>query len=315
VSSGLALVFPGQGSQFVGMGKSWAERFATARDVFEEADEVLGMSLSGLCWEGPEAELQLTVNTQPALLTTAIAMHRAMAPLGLEPDFVAGHSLGEYTALVAAGSVDFADALRLVRQRGRFMQEAVPVGQGAMAAILGLEVDQLESVTASVSNGEVCSIANLNAPGQTVIAGHAGAVALAIERAKELGARRAILLPVSAPFHSPLMAPARENLAPFLDQTRFADPATPVVSNIDAEPVITGNRAREALKRQIDGPVRWVESIEWISRDGGVESFIEVGPGKVLTGLIRRISPSVEAEALGEPDSLEDLAERLGNRS
>jgi len=293
------------------MGQAWVERYPIARQTFAEADETLDIPLSALCWHGPEEDLQLTANTQPALLATAVAVLRVVQEMGVEPVAVAGHSLGEYSALVAAGSLDFGDALRLVRRRGEAMQEAVPVGQGAMAAILGLDADDVQTAASAASSEEICTVANLNAPGQIVIAGHTGAVQRAIDLCKEKGARRAILLPVSAPFHSPLMAPARASLAPFLQQAAFSDPGVPVVCNIDARPVMTGDQARDALTRQIDGPVRWAESVEWMAADGGAELFVEVGPGKVLTGLSRRIAPQIKTVSLSEPEGLEKLQERL----
>ena len=307
----IAFVFPGQGSQVVGMGQAWAERYPVARQVFKQADDILGLPLSSLCWQGPEEELQLTVNTQPALLTTSIAVQRVLRDEGIEPVVVAGHSLGEYSALVAAGSLDLAVALGLVRRRGAAMQEAVPVGQGAMAAIMGLEAEEIQdAATQAVEEGS-CSVANYNAPGQIVIAGHTSAVERTVAECKRRGARRAILLPVSAPFHSPLMAPAREALTPFLEEAEFADPQVPVITNIDAKPVSVGSEARDALRRQVDGPVRWIESVEWMVEQGGATLFAEVGPGKVLTGLNRRIAPEVKTVALHEPAGLEVLKERL----
>jgi [acyl-carrier-protein] S-malonyltransferase len=305
----LAFVFPGQGSQAVGMGRAWVEAFACSRRVFETGDAALSFPLSRLCWEGPEDELQLTANTQPAILAASLAVHCAVAERGITPVLVAGHSLGEYSALVAAGVLDFADALRLVRRRGELMQQAVPVGEGAMAAILGLDAEAVRRVTEQASGDGVCTVANLNSPVQTVIAGHAAAVARAQELATAAGARRVMALAVSAPFHSPLMAPAREGLAPTLRDTSFADPAVPVVTNIDARPVTNGDAARDALERQIDGPVRWVESIEWMVAEGGVEGFVEIGPGAVLTGLIRRIERDVPAINVAEPADLDRLAE------
>ncbi len=307
MDSPLALVFPGQGSQKVGMGRDWAEGFEICRRTFEEADEALGFALSRLCWEGPEEELQLTANTQPAILTASVAAYRAYAEQGARAAVMAGHSLGEYSALVAAGALEFADALRLVRRRGELMQEAVPVGEGAMAAILGLELEALEEVVAAASGGQVCAVANLNEPQQTVIAGHREAVERAAALARERGARRALTLPVSAPFHSPLMRPAREGLAPLLAATRFEDPGIPVVSNVDALPVTSGGAARDALIRQVDSPVRWVESVRRMVEDGA-QRFLELGPGAVLTGLVRRIAPAVEASSLGGPEALTELA-------
>jgi len=294
------------------MGQGWVDRYPCARLAFEEADDTLGMPLSALCWTGPEADLQLTANTQPALLASSVAILRVLQESGVEPVVVAGHSLGEYSALVASGSLEYGDALRLVRRRGEAMQEAVPVGQGSMAAILGLDDDEVRAAASQASGEEVCTVANLNAPGQIVIAGHTRAVERTVDLCKEKGARRAILLPVSAPFHSPLMAPARQGLTPFLQQVTFADPGVPVVTNIDARPARTAEEARDALRRQIDGPVRWVESVEWMAEQGGAELFVEVGPGKVLTGLNRRIAPQIKTISLNEPKGLETLQERLG---
>ena len=308
----IAFVFPGQGSQKVGMGRVWAEASAEARAAFAEADEALGFPLSRLCWEGPEEELNLTANTQPALVAAAVAVHRALAELapGLQPVAVAGHSLGEYSALVAAGALGFADALRLVRRRGELMQEAVPVGVGAMAAIIGLDPETIAAIAAEsedAAQGEVCAVANYNGPGQTVIAGHKGAVDRAVALARERGARKATLLAVSAPFHSPLMRPAREGMAPLLAATPFRDPRVPVVTNVDAAPVTTGEAAREALVRQIDSPVRWMESVLRMEDALGVEAFVEVGPGNVLSGLTRRIVRSARTTAISDPDHLRQL--------
>ncbi len=305
----LAFVFPGQGSQKVGMGKAWVDASPEARATFEEADEALGFPLSRLCWEGPEEELNLTANTQPALVAASIAVLRALAALAPELNAVAmaGHSLGEYSALVAAGALDFADALRLVRRRGELMQEAVPVGQGAMAAIIGLDPDAIAKIAADAAQGEVCAVANYNGPAQTVIAGDKGAIDRAVALAKERGARKATLLAVSAPFHSPLMRPAREGMASLLAATTFRDPRVPVVTNVDAAPVTTGEAAREALVRQIDSPVRWVESILWMESALGIETFVEVGPGNVLSGMNRRIVQSARATAISDPDHLRKL--------
>lgn len=308
----LAFVFPGQGSQKVGMGKVWADASEGARRAFEEADEALGFPLSRLCWEGPEGDLGLTANTQPALLATSVAVLRALEEMApeLRPEVVAGHSLGEYSALVAAGALSFADALRLVRRRGELMQEAVPVGVGAMAAILGMDLAPIEAIVAEVSgdgSGEVCAIANLNGPAQTVIAGHAGAVDRAVALARERGARKATMLAVSAPFHSPLMRPAREGMAGPLAAARFHDPKVPVVSNVDAAPVTTGEAAREALLRQIDGAVRWVESIQWMEENAGVETFVEVGVGTVLSGMNRRIVRAATTTGIADPEQLAKL--------
>ena len=303
----MAFVFPGQGSQAVGMGKAWSDASDAAAAIFERADAALGFPVSRLCWEGPAEELNLTANTQPAMLTAAAAVLAALGERGIRASVVAGHSLGEYTALVAAGSLELEDALRLVRRRGELMQEAVPVGEGAMAAVLGLDPALVAEVAAEAAGDEVCAVANLNSPVQTVLAGHAAAIDRAVALAGERGARRAVVLPVSAPFHSPLMAPAREGLTPMLEETAFADPSVPVISNVDASEVTTGDAAREALRRQIDSPVRWVESVERMHREHGVERFIEVGPGSVLTGLIRRIAKGAGTISLSGPETLESL--------
>jgi len=309
VSATTAWIFPGQGSQKVGMGRAWAERFPAARAVFDEAGAALGFDLAALCWEGPESELQLTANTQPAILAVSIAIERALRERGLAPAAVAGHSLGEYSAHVAAGTLSLGDALRLVRRRGELMQAAVPVGVGAMAAVIGLDAEGAAALAAAAAEGEVCSVANFNSPEQTVIAGHRGAVERAVARAKEHGAKRALPLPVSAPFHCALMAPARAGLAPDLARVAFADPTVPVVVNIDAGAVRDGAAARDALARQIDGPVRWVESVRYLWNELGVRRFVEVGPGNVLCGLVRRIAPEAETIALSEPEALDQLRE------
>ena len=312
-----ALIFPGQGSQFVGMGKDWSSAHESARRTFEEADDVLGFSLSGLCFEGPEEDLQLTANTQPAILACSVAMLRALEAHGdLAPAAVAGHSLGEYSALVAAGVLGLADALRLVRRRGELMQEAVPVGEGAMAAIIGLDQESLQAVLDEVDapDGRVV-IANLNSPGQLVIAGHAAAVEIAAAKAKDAGAKLAKLLPVSAPFHSPLMAPARAGLEGDLRATPFCDPKLPVVCNIDAAPVVNGDGARDALERQIDGPVRWIESMEHVLQEIGASTLAEIGPGKVLCGLGKRIDRGAtwlaSPSPTPDPDALDDFFNSL----
>src|SRR5271154_259631 len=294
-----AFIFPGQGSQFVGMGKTLASRFDTASRIFHVADEALAFPLSDLCFEGPAEELQRTENTQPALLTVSIAAYRVLEEQGLRPDYVAGHSLGEYSALVSSGSLDFADAVQLVRKRGRYMQEAVPVGVGAMAALLKLPEGKLDSILQEAAQGEVVSAANLNSPDQIVIAGHAGAVARAMELAKAAGAKRAILLPVSAPFHCSLMQPAQEMLAADLNSTGFRDLAQPLINNWQAEPVTTGAQAREGLYQQVPNPVRWTESIRYLVAQG-VTEFIEVGAGGVLTGLLKSIDSSLAGAKFGE---------------
>ena len=312
----LAFVFPGQGSQKGGMGKAWAGRVAASSTVFAEADAALGLPLSALCFEGPESELQLTANTQPAILAASIAMARAVSATltELAPVAVAGHSLGEYTAHVAAGTLSLGDALRLVRRRGELMQQAVPVGVGAMAAVLGLAPETVAEVAAAAAGDEVCAVANFNSPEQSVLAGHRGAVERAMGLAKERGAKRALPLPVSAPFHCALMRPAREGLAPDLAAARFADPRVPVVTNIDASPVTTGAAARQALERQIDGPVRWNESIRFMAESLGVELFVEIGPGSVLAGLIKRIAPQARTISINEPDGIDRLSEQLTAR-
>jgi [acyl-carrier-protein] S-malonyltransferase len=298
----LALLFPGQGSQTVGMGKSLCETSAAAREVFAEADSVLGFALSWLCFEGPEADLRSTINTQPAILTHSVAAFRdlqAQAPERLKDlAFAAGHSLGEYSANVALGSLSFATALELVRARGRFMQEAVPAGVGAMAAIVGLAPEAIEEACREAAQGEVVAPANFNAPDQTVIAGHAGAVARACDRCTAMGARRALPLPVSAPFHCALMAPARQQMRPLLENADFRDPSHPIVSNADAQPLIRGAPLRDALVRQIDSPVRWVESVRKLSSEG-VDRALELGPGKVLAGLVRRTEKGILVETYG----------------
>jgi [acyl-carrier-protein] S-malonyltransferase len=302
-----AFIFPGQGSQKVGMGRDWAAASEAARGVFDEADDVLGMALSRLCWEGPEEELRLTANTQPAILTVSVAAWRVADEAGLKAQVVAGHSLGEYSALVAAGTLAFADALRLVRRRGELMQEAVPVGVGAMAAMIGLPATEVQEIARQAAGDQVCAVANFNAPIQTVVAGHRPAVERAVELAKERGAQRALLLPVSAPFHCELMRPAREALAPLLEATEFRDPRVPVMTNVDAAPVSTGAEARQAVTRQVDSPVRWVESVERMVGDCGAERFVEIGPGAVLTGLMRRIARGVQATGLAGPAALAAL--------
>jgi [acyl-carrier-protein] S-malonyltransferase len=308
----VAFVFPGQGSQAVGMGSSWIEAHPQIEEVFDRADQALGEPLKQMCLTGPAEDLQLTANTQPAILTTSVAILEGISDLPVEPVLMAGHSLGEYSAHVAAGSLTFEDAVQLVRRRGELMQDAVPVGEGAMAAVLGLEAETVADIAAEAAGEEVCSVANLNAPTQIVVAGDRPAVERAIGLAKEHGARRAMLLPVSAPFHSPLMRPARQGLEPYLDAVDFQDPKVPVVCNIDALPISSGSAARDALKRQVDGPVRWVESIAWMAEHGGVDLFIEVGPGTVLTGLIRRIAPTAKAVSLDKASGTKKLLDILG---
>ena len=302
----LAFLFPGQGSQYVGMGKTLASRFDTAREIFHTADQALGFSLTQLCFDGPAEELQRTENTQPAMLTVSIAACRVLEEQGLRPDCVAGHSLGEYSALVAAGALDFTDAVRLVRNRGRYMQEAVPQGVGAMAALLKLPEGKLDSVLNEAAQGEVVSAANLNSPDQIVIAGHAGAVNRAVELAKAAGARRAVLLPVSAPFHCSLMKPAQERLAGDLQAIPFRDLEAPLVNNWQARVIHTGEEARQGLYEQVPNPVRWADSVQRLAAEG-MTRFIEVGAGGVLTGLLRNINPELHGAKFGETDDWEKV--------
>ena len=302
----IAFIFPGQGSQFPGMGQTLAAQFAVARETFEQADASVGFALSKLCFEGPAESLQLTENTQPALLTVSVAAYRVLAEQGMKADFVAGHSLGEYSALVAAGSLDFSDAVRLVRQRGQYMQEAVPPGVGAMAALLKLPEGKLEGILTEAAQGEVVSAANLNSPDQIVIAGNAAAVARAAELAKAAGAKRAVMLPVSAPFHCSLMKPAQERLAANLNAVTFRDLAIPLVNNWQARVIQSGAEAREGLYQQVPNPVRWAESIGMLAAQG-VTKFIEVGAGGVLTGLLRNINPELQGAKFGEAADVEKV--------
>lgn len=305
--TGTAFLFPGQGSQYSGMGKRLAQEFSEARAVFEEADDALGFALSGLCFEGSEEQLKKTENTQPALLTVSVAAFRVLEKRGHRPDLVAGHSLGEYSALVAASSLAFRDAVQLVRKRGRYMQEAVPEGLGAMAALLRLPEGKLESLLQEAAQGEVVAAANLNSPTQVVIAGHRGAVERAMEMAKAAGAKRAVPLPVSAPFHSPLMLPAQARLKADLDATEFRDLAVPLINNWQARRIQTGEEARQGLFEQIPNPVRWTDSIRVLAASG-IQRVVEVGAGSVLLGLTRAINPSLEGFKFGEPGDLASLA-------
>jgi [acyl-carrier-protein] S-malonyltransferase len=288
------------------MGKSLAEAYPVARAVFDEADQALGFAISELCFAGPDDALKLTENTQPALVTVSTAACRVLRERGIVPDYVAGHSLGEYSALVAAGGLAFRDAVRLVRKRGRYMQEAVPPGVGAMAAILKLPEGALEGVLAAAAQGEVVSAANLNSPEQVVIAGHTGAVNRAIELAKAAGARRAVLLPVSAPFHCALMQPAQQRLQAEMDALEFRDLESPLINNWRAEEVRTAAGARQGLYEQVPNPVRWLETIRRLM-SSGVERFVEVGPGSVLTGLLRNIDPGLAGLRVGEAADVEKL--------
>jgi [acyl-carrier-protein] S-malonyltransferase len=305
-----AFVFPGQGAQYAGMGREVSEKFPVARRVFDEADASLEFPLSRLCFEGPEEELKLTENTQPAILATSTALFRILEDKGIRPDFVAGHSLGEYSALVAAGALKLADAAPLVRRRGRYMQEAVPVGEGAMAALLGLDLRAVQDVCERASQGQIVSPANLNSPGQIVIAGNRGAVERAVDIAKNAGAKRAILLQVSAPFHCALLKPAEDRLAIDLDKTSFSDLNCSLVTNVDAESIRTGEEARRALKRQVSRPVRWEESVRRLL-DEGVRTFVEVGPGRVLLGLIKSIDKSVTMLNVEDEKSVENTLNGL----
>lgn len=307
----IAFVFPGQGSQAVGMGQAFAEAFAEAAARFAEASEALGFDLAALCFHGPAEALALTANTQPAILTASVAALAGLTQRGIRPDFVAGHSLGEYSALVAAGALEFADAVRLVRKRAEFMQEAVAVGTGAMAAVLGLEVAAVETICREAAGAGVVEVANLNAPGQIVIAGERVAVERAVALAKERGAKRAVPLPVSAPFHCRMMQPAAERFREVLATVRFRDLRVPCVTNVDAVPIRKGAEVAEALIRQVTAPVRWVDGVERL-RQEGVETFVEVGPGKVLTGLIRRIVPDGRTFPVEDLTGLEAAAEALG---
>lgn len=301
-----AYLFPGQGSQFAGMGRALALACTEARRVFEEADDTLGFPISRLCFHGPEDDLRLTENTQPAILTMSVAAYRVLSTFAERPDYVAGHSLGEYSALVAAGAISFADAVRTVRKRGQYMQQAVPPGVGAMAAILKLDEDKLQSVLAQAAQGETVSAANFNSPDQIVIAGHTGAVRRAMDLAKNAGAKRVLQLPVSAPFHCALMNPARERMEEELGRIPFHDLQFPLVNNWQAREVRSGTEAKKGLCHQIPNPVRWTQSIHYLAAQN-VGRCIEVGPGGVLTGLLRSIDPNIKGERFGELPDLERL--------
>ena len=308
--SKIAFLFPGQGSQAAGMGKALAGAWPAARAIFEQADAALGFPLSTLCFEGPDEQLKLTENTQPALLAVSAPAWAVLSELGCRPDFLAGHSLGEYSALVAAGSLRFEDAVRIVRNRGRYMQEAVPAGVGAMAAWLMPPMDQLDRILAEAAQGETVSAANFNSPSQLVIAGHAGAVARANELAKAAGAKRTVPLPVSAPFHCALMEPAQRRLKADLDAAEFKDLAIPLVNNVDAAVVRSGAEARDGLYRQVPSPVRWTESVRLLAAEG-VTRFVEVGQGAVLCGLVKQIVPDARSAKFGDPADLEKVRELL----
>lgn len=308
--SKLAFLFPGQASQYCGMGSDLAANFPESKAVFDAADSALGFSITQTCFEGSEEALKLTENTQPAILTVSTAAYRALAWKGIVPDFVAGHSLGEYSALVAAGGVDFSAAVKLVRARGKYMQEAVPAGQGAMAAILGLSPTEVADICKKAAENEVVSPANLNSPEQTVISGSAAAVKRAVEIASQSGAKRAVILPVSAPFHCALMMPAQQRLEADLRATQFNALKIPLVSNVDAQAISTGEEARDALIRQVTAPVRWLDSVREMI-ESGVTVFVEVGPGKVLTGLLRQIDRSVRVFNVEDSASLQSTMEKL----
>ena len=300
-----AFVFPGQGSQYAGMGRDVAEKYPAARRVFDDIDRALGFPISRLCFEGPEEQLKLTENTQPAILAVSAAIHAVLEELGsTRRDIVAGHSLGEYSAIVSVGGLTAPEAATIVRSRGKFMQEAVPVGTGGMAALIGPTVEEARAICEEAAQGEIISVANINAPGQIVIAGTKSAIDRAIGVAKSRGVRRALPLPVSAPFHCDLMKPAEERLKPILDEANIKDLWLALVSNVDASPIGTVTAVRNALIRQVVSPVRWVESVQkMISM--GVRKFVEVGPGNVLTGLIKRIDPSVELVNVSDVESIE----------
>jgi [acyl-carrier-protein] S-malonyltransferase len=313
-SNTLAFLFPGQGSQAVGIGKDLAEKFPLARQTFEEADQALGYKLSQVCFEGPEDQLRLTEITQPAILTVSVAALRVLEMRAPKPAYVAGHSLGEYSAHVASGTITFADAVRTVRNRGKYMQEAVPVGVGAMAAILGMDYDKVAAVCHDAAQSEVCSPANINSPEQIVISGNVAAVERAAKLADERGAKRAKLLPVSAPFHCSLMKPAQDRLEADLDALSLQKPVYPVACNVEAELVTDDLRARDTLLRQVTGSVKWDQCMRLLIAQG-VQTFVEVGPGKVLCGLMRQIDRSKTCLNVGDEATLAKAIEALSQQS
>jgi [acyl-carrier-protein] S-malonyltransferase len=310
----IAFLFPGQGSQAVGMGRAFAEASPAAAAVWSRADDALGFRISRLCFEGPEDELGLTANTQPAILTASVAAAAVLSERGIAPDLCAGHSLGEYSALVVTGALGFADAVRLVRKRGEFMQEAVPVGTGAMAALMGIDVETAERACVEAARGEVVNVANINSPGQIVIAGHRAAVERAIAAAAALGGKKGVLLPVSAPFHSALMKPAADRLAGELDGMTVHAPRVPVVRNVDAGLTATADDVKPFLVRQVASPVRWTDCLAALAREGAT-TWLEVGPGRVLTGLLKRTVEGARGHAVEDPESLEKAAAALAGGS
>lgn len=311
-----AFTFPGQGSQAVGMGRDLANNYAEARAVFEEVDDALGFRLSSVMFEGPEDTLRLTENAQPALMAASLAVIRVLEAKGItvgeRAAYVAGHSLGEYSALCAAGSFSLSDTARLLQIRGKAMQQAVPVGQGAMAALLGLDLEVVKEIAAEAARGEVCDVANDNSPGQVVVSGNLAAIERAIEIAKSKGAKRALALPVSAPFHCALMAPAADAMREALAAVEVKTPVVPVVSNVLARPIADPEEIRNRLVEQVTGMVRWTESVSWLSKEGGVSELYELGTGKVLTGLAKRIDPGLSAQAIGTAEDIEAFVAARG---
>ncbi len=310
----IAFLFPGQGSQAVGMGRSFRDGSPTAKAIFDEADEALGFSLTRLMFEGPDSELALTANTQPAVLTASVAAAAACEERGLRPALAAGHSLGEYSALVVAGALRFADAVRIVRKRGEFMQEAVPVGTGAMAAVMGMDLTAVEQLCVDAGEGEVVEIANVNSSGQIVVAGHRAAVERAVALAASRGGRKSVMLPVSAPFHSRLMAPAARRLEAELAAITVSDPKIPIARNIDGELIRRGAEVKPSLLEQVASPVRWTACVERLAREGATV-FVEVGPGRVLTGLVKRIVSGARGHSVEDLEGLDKAVAAIETRS